>query len=350
MSIALEYERAEKLASEGNLIESQARKVISEITERYGGHKMANPTIDQYLHDWLETLETRGNSNATQTRYGGVVEEFLKIISVKRKFCLTALTADIIEKYMNQRRKNGCSPTTIRTDTKILRAAFSRARKKGLLQNNPAEQVDLPAGSPISRGTFTPAEVEMLISAAEGEWPDLIMIGYFTGQRLNDLCNLKWSAIDLQKQTITFQTQKTNSTVVVPIHQELLTTLEALASCDTAQEFVLPHMAGLGVGGRHGLSEGFKRIVVKAGLDLGIVQGGGKRMISKRSFHALRHSFISALANANVSSELRMKLAGHKSEKIHSGYTHLELTALKAAMDLHPGLKGKTNETTKVMN
>ena len=73
----------------------------------------------------------------------------------------------------------------------------------------------------------------------------------------------------------------------------------------------MPHMASLKPGGRHGLSEGFKRIVRKVGLDLQTVQGGGARKISRRTFHALRHSFTSALANAEVAPELRMKLTGH---------------------------------------
>ena len=45
-------------------------------------------------------------------------------------------------------------------------------------------------------------------------------------------------------------------------------------------------------------------------------------MISKRTFRALRHSFTSALANAEVAPELRMKLTGLSSEAIHRGYTH----------------------------
>lgn len=64
-------------------------------------------------------------------------------------------------------------------------------------------------------------------------------------------------------------------------------------------------MADQGPGGRHGLNERFKRIVRKAELDLQTVQGGGKRKISKRTFHALRHSFTSALANADVPQLLR---------------------------------------------
>ena len=97
-------------------------------------------------------------------------------------------------------------------------------------------------------------------------------------------------------------------------------------------------MADKGPGGRHGLSESFKAIVRKAGLDLQTVQGGGDRKISRRTFHALRHSFTSALANAGVAPELRMKLTGHSSESTHRGYTHLELETLKNAVGKLPSL------------
>jgi integrase len=56
-------------------------------------------------------------------------------------------------------------------------------------------------------------------------------------------------------------------------------------------------------------------------------------MFSKRSFHALRHSFTSAPANQNVSSELRMKLTGHSTEGEHKKYTHHEMDNLRAAVE-----------------
>jgi len=106
----------------------------------------------------------------------------------------------------------------------------------------------------------------------------------------------------------------------------------------------MPGMADKGPGGRHGLSEGFKRIVRNAGLDLQTVQGSGKRKISKRTFHALRHSFTSALANAEVSSELRMKLTGHSSEAVHRSYTHHELALLRSAIAKIPSFGTATPE------
>ena len=97
-------------------------------------------------------------------------------------------------------------------------------------------------------------------------------------------------------------------------------------------------MASKKPGGRHGLSESFKRIMKKAGLNLQTVQGAGLRKISRRTFHALRHSFTSALANEGVTEELRMKLTGHTTKAVHRGYTHHELETLRGAINKLPQL------------
>jgi integrase len=55
------------------------------------------------------------------------------------------------------------------------------------------------------------------------------------------------------------------------------------------------------------LSESFKRIVIKAGIDPMVVAGKGTRKFTKRTFHSLRHSFNSLLANVGVAEEIRMK-------------------------------------------
>ena len=93
-----------------------------------------------------------------------------------------------------------------------------------------------------------------------------------------------------------------------------------------------PEHFGKKPGGKHGLSEGFKRIVRRAGLDLMEVKGKGTRNFNRRTFHSLRHSFSSALANAGVSEEIRMKLTGHRSSDIHRKYTHMNTALLKEAI------------------
>jgi integrase len=63
------------------------------------------------------------------------------------------------------------------------------------------------------------------------------------------------------------------------------------------------------------------------------------RANSSLSFHSLRHSFNSAMANAGVAEEVRMKLAGHSTREVHTKYTHHELEPLRAAVALIPSLK-----------
>jgi integrase len=77
-----------------------------------------------------------------------------------------------------------------------------------------------------------------------------------------------------------------------------------------------------------------------AGIGQQQVKGKGKqgRMFSKLSFHSLRHTFTSALANANVPAEVRQKLTGHGDAAMHQRYTHLELQPLQAAIATLPSV------------
>jgi integrase len=67
---------------------------------------------------------------------------------------------------------------------------------------------------------------------------------------------------------------------------------------------------------------------------MSVVKGG--REIANLSFHSLRHSFTSALANANVAEEIRMKLTGHTTREVHGGYTHHEFGRLREAIAALP--------------
>jgi integrase len=94
------------------------------------------------------------------------------------------------------------------------------------------------------------------------------------------------------------------------------------------------------------LSESFKRIVKKADVDLMIVQGAGTRKFTKRTFHSLRHSFNSALANAGVAEEVRMKLTGHTTRAVNTQYTHLQVATLKDAVSSLPLFTPASKKTT----
>jgi integrase len=67
--------------------------------------------------------------------------------------------------------------------------------------------------------------------------------------------------------------------------------------------YKLRRMAGKSGGGKSRLSMAFKRIMEQAQVEAGVARlssGAKGRSFSLRSFHSLRHSFISALANSGL--------------------------------------------------
>ncbi len=298
---------------------------------------LRTPSVAEFLEEWLAKKELKKRAR-TMDRYRPVVDGFLKSMGSRAKRPLLAVTTQDIERYLEARTRAGSASGTVQVDGKILRTAFNRARTLNLISSNPAEAVELPDRASVERGTFTPAEVAMLINAAEGEWKTLIRLAYYTGARLMDCAHLKWSQVKLESGVLAFKQTKTGNDIEIPMHEDLRTHLEALASTDSTHEFVMPGMSEESGSGYNGLSSKFKRIARAAGVDVQSVQGSGKRMQNRRTFHALRHSFTSALANAGVSEELRMKLTGHKSKAVHRGYTHHEVETLRAAVGHLPSL------------
>jgi hypothetical protein len=107
---------------------------------------------------------------------------------------------------------------------------------------------------------------------------------------------------------------------------------------DNPKGGLCPQLAKVPLGGRNGLSWQFAGLMALAGLDPHKVQAG-RNQFSRKSFHSLRHSFSSALANIGVSADVRMKLTGHKSVDVHRRYTHMQLEPLKAAIAALPRLQ-----------
>lgn len=336
-AFALECERAEKHATAGTLTEAQAREIVGSILERtQTGDVLRNPSTREWLNDWLESKETH-KAETTAVRYRQTVNRFLKYLGPRAAQPLVAITPRDIQGFINLRHKEGVSPSTINVDGKTLRAALTRARKLNLISHNPAEAVDLPARESIERGTFTPSEIALLITAAEGEWKTLILLGYYTGARLSECCSVEWADVDFVKHTITFKKTKSGGGKphIMPLHPELEKRLQSIAGDIPGK--IMPDLGSVRISGRRGLSRHFLDVMAKAGLDAQKVSGSGTRKLHKRSFHALRHTFTSGLANAGVPPELRMKLTGHKSVAVHGGYTHHELKALSAALAKLPG-------------
>lgn len=343
MQVALELERVQKLARKGEIVEGQLRKLLSDILEKVTGDRIRNASVEVFLKEWIGGKEAT-KAAGTVVRYQKTIRLFKLHLGEKVKRPLSSITPRDIQGFLDSRLKAGAAPSTAIVDIKTLNTAFNLARRQGLIQSNPVEAIELPSAESSTRDVFTPGQLQALLSdPPTTEWKTLILLGYYIGARLNDCANMKWENVDLTKNVITYYQKKTrrqkrgDGPVVVPLHPDLQAHLLGIASNDT-EIFLCPSLAERTSGGNHGLSESFKRIVVKAGIDTQTVQGLGNKKFSRVTFHSLRHSFNSALANAGISQEVRMKLTGHSTASINTQYTHHELAPLRSAIERLPSV------------
>jgi integrase len=346
MEIAIELERIESQGRAATITTAQLQKVLNDVSEKITGDSLNVPTTEEYLNTWLRGVALR-IAAPTKLRYEGTVKTFLAGLEAKANQPVTAITPQHIEDFLNARLEAGMAPKTAIVDLKTLSTAFRRAAAYGIILKNPVAAVRPPKEECSERELFTQEEVQKLLNAAPSlEWQTLILFGYFLGARFSDCVNMQWSNIHPEQGVVVYTQRKTGKKVVVPMHFHIIEHIAYLASFG-AEGLLCPTLAKRVTGGRNGLSGAFTRIVTKAGLDPGVIRGKGIRKFSQRTFHSLRHSFNSALANAGIAEEVRMKLTGHSSKAVHARYTHLEMGKLKDAVTSLPLFK-RQEPTTKL--
>jgi integrase len=334
--VCLGIEHAESHAKNGTLTEQQAKKIIGEILERTTGEPLHNYKVSDWLRHWLDT-KGQVRSGKTMDRYCQVIRDFIASLGSRASLTLPHVTSKDILAYRNSIITANKTARTANLSVKVVSAAFNAAVRQHIIEGNPTTALESLPVKAEEKGAFTAAQVSKLMRVAQGDWRAAILLGYCTGARLGDVANMRWDAIDWRKKTIRFTPSKTKRPVTIPLHPQLERELLKKPGIGTAKMF--PTLAGKGTGGRHGLSGRFAAIMEEAGIETKRTQASGGRRLSNLSFHSLRHSFNSAMANAGVAQEIRQKLTGHTSAETNKVYTHHELEPLRAAVVAIPSLR-----------
>jgi integrase len=250
---------------------------------------------------------------------------------------LEAVTTDDFLEYRDHLLSEGRAPRTVNiTIRKVLKRPFQAAVNQGYIPRNPILAIRHLRDVTVEKGVFTPEQIRKLLDEADGDFKGLVLAGYYTGARLLDLARLTWGQIDLAERSIAFTQKKTDAKLKIPIHTELHDYLLSRSVPDDGRKPLFPKLYHLRGSGKTGLSSAFRRLMDRASIDPGIARqktGKAGRNVSRLSFHSLRHSFTSALANAGVPAEIRQKLTGHADAKAHAVYSHHEFETIRQALD-----------------
>jgi integrase len=337
LEVALALDHGEHLARSGAFTEARLRELFDQTLERVIGAPVQHYTAETWLHWWHERKAKARPASAE--RYGQVVRDFMESLGPRAQLPLEHIGDKDILAFRNAEIKRGVSNKTANLAVKIVSMAFHDALRQGKIKFNPCTGLDPLEEDSVEREPFTIGEIKRLVEAARGDWKGAILFAYYTGARLGDVANMQWSAINLEKNLVMFTPQKTRrknkNLIRVPLHPDLEKQL--LKRPGVGAALLFPSLAGRETGGRHGLSAEFAAIMRKARVHGEIVRHTANgRSNTTKSFHSLRHSFTSGLANSGIAEEVRMKLTGHSTRDVHAGYSHHEVELLRNAVSMLP--------------
>ena len=344
--VAMEWAGIAQSGRDGRITESQCRKVITEMYERAIGEPLHFRTTRTYLLEWLANKK-ESTDQRTYWSYFGHVHEFLDFIGIKADRLLREITSTDIRSWRDALKRKGLSPPTVNSAIKVLRMPFKAAHELGYLEINPNTKSSVGAlkdESNVSKDVFTPQQIAQLIAVAPSEdWKGAILCAYYTGLRLRDVVDLTWDAVNrVPGDTLWVRTRKTRKDVILPIHPQFMAWLKKQTR-GIGKAPVFPTLFGKSGAGKNGLSMQFKRIMDRAGIRGRILRQatGEGHSQSSLSFHSLRHSFNSALANAGVAAEMRQELIGHSSLEMNKLYMHPNMESKRAAIAKLPAIPAR---------
>lgn len=278
--------------------------------------------------------------------------KFRKLISISKNDCemfklhLTTKYKLVGNNFSNKIESAGTlSNETINKILKLLRAVFQYWVEAEQLAKNPMQSVKLLKINRPEADFLSTEKAKLLLMAAKndvtctrygvetGAYYTLLLTALTTGLRQGELLALKWDRINFEagyivvnenythKEISTVKTQASNRYVFIPqyLQTELLKHKASLGN--NPYNLVFPNREGNYIDGRNLTRRVLPRLLKQAHLE-------------KITWHQLRHTCISALAEKRVNPAFIQRLSGHSNLKTTTAiYTHISDRMNDQAMD-----------------
>ncbi len=235
--------------------------------------------------------------------------------------------------------ETGLKPNSLRARARHLKAFFSWAIKAGHLSRNPMDAVEIPREEKKVPTYLTAEDVQRILRAIEADYEikaaqgqaqrgeilwlrDVIMVAVSTGLRREEICSLRWPAVNLTDRHVIVgrgHATKSHHERPVPLAKPAFDVLTRLHE-QRASEYVFRGRRGGKLNGDY-VSKQFKRYVRLA------------RLPEDVSFHCLRHTCASWLVMKGVPMRVVQEILGHSSVTVTQRYAHLAPGIMREAME-----------------
>ena len=223
-------------------------------------------------------------------------------------FKLMLITSEKVDEYKKLRLDSGAADSTVRNEVNLLSNAFNVVRWR---RDNPVKYATIIKLNPRPVERYLHHEEEELLipktfGKLNGDLTDVVLLDLHTGLSQEEILTLKWNQIDLGNRSLTTIRKKTLNARTLPLNDVAFEVLKRRSKTKADSGYVFVNS----VGNKHDASKlkrAFKKAVEEAGIE-------------HFTFHSLRRTFGTRLAQAGVDIYTISRLLGHKDVKTTAKY------------------------------
>src|SRR5579859_2760855 len=305
----------------GQIPIAQAKKVLAQ--------HMQSIVEEKFIEGTAPTITFNEAADAfmaySRSRKKSFDRDEIYVRNLKRFFKdrpLASLNIDMVESYLNWRRKEGnthwteLKGATLNRDLACLKTIVRRALLNRQIDRNPIEGMKLFKEVPRDR-VLTPNEFQKLLECCPAHLKPIVELAYYTGMRKSEILGLRWEQVDFHHGIITLVAEetKTQEKREIPIDERLMELLRKIPKTISSPYIFIYRGKKLKFG-----KNGFKWACEKAGL-------------AGFHFHDLRHCAVTNMRKAGVPESVIMSVSGHKTNAVFRRYDQIDRSDRKEALD-----------------
>lgn len=292
-------------------------------------------SVQEAILDFLHTC--RHKRPWTQKKYASYLKQWKG--TLPPGLMLASVQAHHIQPYL---RTPKLTANALRARARHLSAFLNWSVKTGHLQQSPMQNVETPKEERKVPTYLAHQDVQRILRAIEADFEmksaagqaqdgeilwlrDIIVFAVSTGLRREEICALRWQAVNLSDGILTVGRRH-----ITKSHHERPVFLAApalevlhrlLEKASTSNDYVFSGKRGGKLNGDY-VGKQFKRYVRLAKLPEDV------------NFHSLRHTCASWLVMKGVPIRVVQEILGHSSATVTQRYAHLAPGAMREAMEM----------------
>lgn len=313
-------------------------------------------TLGQAMETWVYTI-LQGKHSIKKTTfaiYEGIYRNTIKGHKLM-SMSLIRVKSINVQKYINDLSESKKSPHAIQQSKKVLNMFFKYAVSEGYILKNPCTNTSTPKmPAPEEIQVFTDSEITKIKNALIGDRDRfIVLLALSTGMRQGELLALRHSnltadSVYVDKTQISIRHIKQGEKTTYEVSDEPPKTdasYREIPLTDNVKKEYKTHAALCQIEkmkrGKGRLDNEDCVFLSKTGLRYQPAQLQKKwsqilvkAEVPYKSFHSLRHTYITKLVQSDINIVTVMQLAGHSKMETTLRYTHVEMSHKLKAIDV----------------